>query len=134
MKNKIKFSKLSINESGKYLVEQKSFTVLYNLTKCLLAIFFTFSLLLFLLYLMGNFQNFMDKTQLMLLTMLSSISIFDCVLSFFGILENLFLVFFNNKKSKLLNIVSILLLIIILLLSIVFIVYSSVLSKISEGI
>ncbi len=76
------------------------FIFLGRLTRNSIFLLLLICLLLFVLYMIGNFQGFIDKSQLRILTFLSITSTFLCIMSVLGfILETVFL-FFREKKSS----------------------------------
>ncbi|MBN2553182.1 MAG: hypothetical protein JXB06_10455 [Spirochaetales bacterium] len=72
---------------------------LYWLVARVVVFFFIFALLLFLLYLLGNFQEFLDSTQIFLIQLLK-VSLLAEV--FFGLLY-LLLVFLMRRQRRLLG-------------------------------
>ena len=72
---------------------------LYWLVARVVVFFFIFALLLFLLYLLGNFQEFLDSTQIFLIQLLK-VSLLAEV--FFGLLY-LLLVFMMRRQRRLLG-------------------------------
>jgi hypothetical protein len=72
---------------------------LYWLVARVVVFFFIFSLLLFLLYLLGNFQEFLDSTQIFLIQLLK-VSLLTEV--FFGLLY-LLLVFLLRRQRRFLG-------------------------------
>ena len=75
------------------------YAILGKLTRNSIILVFLISLLLFALYLIGNFQAFTDSTQLRILRVLSVISSVLCILSFFGIVIEIVFVFMKNRKA-----------------------------------
>ena len=114
-----------------FFTESKSFLILYKLTKSLVSVLVIFSALLFCLYLIGNFQNFLDKSLLLILNVLSVSSIICCFLAFCGFLENIFFLFTHESKGK--CILSILIMLFCVCLNIFFISYSTVIRELSIG-
>jgi len=71
-------------------------SALYWLVARAVVFFFIFSLLLFLLYLLGNFQEFLDSTQILLIRLLKSSLLTEV---FFGSLY-LLLVFILRRQRR----------------------------------
>lgn len=112
--------------------KRNSFIFLYKLTKNIIKILFVFSLFLFLFYLLGNYQNFLDKSQLLILQILSITSIITGVLSIFGFLENLIFIFVEDNKLHIFF--SMIYMIIIIVVCSFFVVYSTTLKQLALGI
>ncbi|MCR4632229.1 MAG: hypothetical protein K5786_11420 [Treponema sp.] len=95
-------------------------------------IFVVFCILLTALYIIGNYQNFLDKTQEIILSLLSYVSIFSALLSFLLLIESIVKIF--TEKYKIRSIIYSFL----LLLSIIFCVSSTgiagIISYLSMGI
>lgn len=105
---------------------------LFRLTRTSVFILFFFCILLFLFYLMGNYQNFMDKTQLLILTVLGIVSVLEVVLSFLGLIEIVFFMIAN--KFRLNNIFSLLFLIAAFIISIIFVIYAVIIKRFATGV
>jgi len=103
-----------------------------KLTKNCVWLFFLFNLLLFALYVMGNFYNFLDKTQLLILNVLFVSSIFQSILSFILFIENMIYIFFTNLRIR--RVFTIIFSLISLVVGIVFIIYSSLVKELAIGI
>lgn len=73
-------------------------TFLFKLTWRTSLFLFLLLAVLFLFYLSGNYQNFLDSTQLFVLFLCSIICIFLFLFSAAGILESIFLFFSTMKK------------------------------------
>ena len=87
---------------------------------------------LFLLYFIGNYQAFVDKTQLLILNLLSFTSIVLCIMAVLSfVLEGVFL-FIQKKKAA--SLFTMLFFLFTLVLGIFFIAFSSVIHRISLGI
>ena len=86
---KFKYSKKLISNSLTY-----KFSLIICLT---LAIF---SLILGILYVVGNYQNFQDQTQQFILGVLSYVAIFNAILSFLLIVESIFKIILETKKLR----------------------------------
>ncbi|MCR4953395.1 MAG: hypothetical protein K6A43_04910 [Treponema sp.] len=105
---------------------------LFRLTRTSVFILFFFCVLLFLFYLMGNYQNFMDKTQLLILTVLGFSSVLEVVLSFLGLVEIIF--FMITNKFRVNNIFSLLFLILAFIISIIFVIYAVIIKRFATGV
>ncbi len=111
---------------------QNSAFWLFRLTRTSVFIMFFFCILLFLFYLIGNYQNFMDKTQLLILSALAFSSILEVVLSFLGIIEIIFFMIANKFSVK--NLFSLLFMLLSLIMSIIFVIYSVIIKRIATGV
>ena len=122
MTKKIKF---------KYRKKTFSNTVTYKLLMTLDIFFSTFCLKLIMLYVVGNYQNFLDKTQQIILKVLAISSIFTVLLSVFLIFETLLKII--TEKHKIKNFFNILYLFITFVFCVFCIVISSAINYISLG-
>lgn len=119
-------------KKNSFLFKTKTFLILYKLTKSLVAVLFLFIVLLFSFYLIGNYQNFLDKSLLLILNVLSIVSILCTFFSFCGLLENIFFMF--TKESKIKNLISILIMFFCIIISIFIEIYSTIIKEIAIGI
>ena len=107
-------------------------TLTYKVTMTINLIFVVFCFLLTALYVIGNYQDFQDKSQQIILFFLSYVSIFSTLLSVLLLVETMFKIF--TEKYKIKNIVNALLLV----LAIAFCVSSTgiagIISYLSTGI
>lgn len=109
-----------------------AFVFLERLTRNSIFLLLLICLLLFAFYLIGNFQGFIDKSQLIILRVLSVCSVGLCIMSVTGfILETIFL-FMKEKKAGLLF--SMLFFIFTFVTGFAFIVFSTVIRRIATGI
>lgn len=110
-------------------------SILVTLTKLLnnfISILFIFSIFTFLLYLIGNYQVFLDKTQLIILKVLLITSQTSLIMSIVGIIIMLIkFLLFKFSVKKLINILYYFLPIIT---STIFIIYSSLINQLYHGI
>lgn len=120
-KIKFKYSKKLISNSLTYKV--------YLILDLILTIF---SITLLTLYIIGNYQNFLDKTQAIILSILSYTSIFNGLLSIFLIIESFIKLF--TEKHKINTTLWLIYLFIATILSIVFSSASNIISYLSLGI
>lgn len=112
--------------------DNKYFIGLYRFTKSLIFISLSFEIIMFLLYLMGNYQSFLDKTQLLILKTLSINSIISFVICFSAIIEMIFLIILKDFKiSNLLRIIPVFL---VLIFNVIILAYSTIVIHLSEGI
>ncbi|MCR4579760.1 MAG: hypothetical protein K5681_05380 [Treponema sp.] len=95
-------------------------------------IFVVFCVLLTLLYIIGNYQNFQDSSQQIILFFLSYVSIFSTLLSTLLLIESIVKIFTEKYKVK--NIIYS----VLLLLAIIFCIFSTgiagIISYLSTGI
>ncbi|MCQ2573303.1 MAG: hypothetical protein MJ182_05360 [Treponema sp.] len=108
--------------------------LLFNLTKNMVALAGLFSLFLVLFFITGNFQNFQDSTQSMILSALGISSIFFAISSVIGIVESIVMFFIKEAVSVRGNILFLILMIICLVLSISFLSMSLILGVLTEGL
>ena len=122
MKNKITF---------KY--EKKvSNTLAYKLPMIITMALTLFCLLIVTLYIIGNYQNFLDESQNLLLSVLSYTSIFNMLLSIVLLSETIIKIVTEKYKFK--NIVNMVMLTFFIILSFIFLIVSNVVNFISMGI
>ena len=108
------------------------YTILGKLTRNSIILDFLICLLLFSLYLIGNFQSFTDRTQLRILLVLSIAAAALCILSFLGIVVEIVFVFMKGHKTP--AFFSILLYIFTLIIGGGLIGFSTVIRRIAIGI
>ena len=108
------------------------YAILGKLTRNSIILDFLICLLLFSLYLIGNFQYFTDRTQLRILLVLSITAAALCILSFLGIVVEVVFVFMKGRKSS--AFFSILLYIFTLIIGGGLIGFSTVIIRIAVGI
>ena len=108
------------------------FVFLSRLTRNCTFLLLFICVFLFLLYLIGNYQAFVDKTQLLILNLLSFTSIVLCIMAVLSfILETVFL-FIQKKKAA--SLFTMLFFLFTLVAGVFFIAFSSVIHRISLGI
>lgn len=115
----------------KYTKKIISNSLTYKLSISLDILLTVFSLLLITLYIIGNYQNFQDSTQIIILSTLSYISIFNILLSILLFVETLFKI--RTEKQKFKNILNIIYLILAILLGILFSSTSNIINYLSTG-
>ena len=108
------------------------YAILGKLTRNSILLDFLICLLLFSLYLIGNFQSFTDRTQLRILLVLSIAAAALCILSFLGIVVEIVFVFMKGRKTP--AFFSILLYIFTLIIGGGLIGFSTVIRRIAIGI
>ena len=108
------------------------YAILGKLIQNSIILDFLICLLLFSLYLIGNFQSFTDRTQLRILLVLSIAAAALCILSFLGIVVEIVFVFMKGRKTP--AFFSILLYIFTLIIGGGLIGFSTVIRRIAIGI
>lgn len=129
LQEKDKKNKTNISNNYFYF---KTITVFHKLIKNSVWVLFVFDIIIFLFYFFGNYFNYIDTTLNFLLKTLSVSSLILSLLSLIGIIENIVYMFVDKKYF--LRIISVLFMILTFCIGIVFILYSSVLLKLSFGI
>ena len=89
-------------------------------------------IILCLLYLIGNFQSFTDKTQLRILLVLSLSAAALVIMSFLGFILEIVFLFMKNRKTV--SIFSILFFIFTILMGCGFISFSTIIRRLAVGI
>lgn len=117
---------------NKFPVTKDFLSLLTRLTQQLIWVLFIFCILILLFYVMGNYQGFLDKNQLIILTVITISSVVMSFLSAIGIIENLVLLFISDKKPV--KILSIIFLLITLIIGVLLSIFSTVLQDLSKGI
>lgn len=116
----------------KYSKKLFSNTLTYKFSLTLNLAITAFCIILIALYVIGNYQNFQDENQEWLLSLLSFVSIFNCLFSIVLSVETVIKLF--TEKQKLKNILNI----VILTASAIFCFFctgtSNIVSYISGGI
>lgn len=115
----------------KYKKKAFSNTATYKLLMTLNIFFSFFCLTLIALYVIGNYQNFLDKTQQIILDVLAVSSIFTALLSIFLIFESLLKII--TEKNKIKNIINTFYLFVVLVFCIFCIVISIAINYVSLG-
>lgn len=103
----------------------------YRLMMILNLTFFSFTLIMLLLYIVGNYQQFLDLTQKIILTTLSYTSVFCLSMSVILAAETFIKIFTEKKKAK--NIINLLFLIAVIIISLIELVFSSTMNFVSQG-
>ena len=93
----------------KYSKKLFSNTLTYKFSMTLNLAITAFCIILIALYVIGNYQNFQDENQEWILTLLSFVSIFNCLFSIVLSVETSIKIFTEKQKIK--NIVNLLALI-----------------------
>ena len=123
MSNKIDF---------KYTKKLISNSLTYKLSLNFNLLLTIFSLLLITLYIIGNYQNFQDKSQQTILSVLSYVSVFNILLSFLLLVETIFKLATEKRKIK--SIINIIYLVFAMLLGLLFSGTANIISFISMGL
>ncbi len=125
---------LSNQENQKTSKKKRFFpySILGKLTRNSIILDFLICILLFSLYIIGNYQAFTDRTQLRILFVLSIAAIVLCILSFLGIVVEITFVFMKSRKTP--AFFSILLYIFTLIIGGGLIGFSTVIRRIAVGI
>lgn len=84
----------------KYSKKLISNNLTYKLSLIICLTLVIFSLILGILYVIGNYQNFQDQTQQFILGTLSYVAIFNAILAFLLIIESIFKLLLETKKLK----------------------------------
>lgn len=108
------------------------YKILYKLTNFFINVFFVFCIVLIILYIMGNYQNFLDKSQILLLTVLSVCSVSMTVMAIISLIENTVLIFLEKSKNN--QIKNILWDIFTLIFGIIILIFSIFVKQLSLGI
>ncbi len=108
------------------------YAILGKLTRNSIILDLLICLLFFSLYLIGNFQAFTDRAQLRILAVLSILAAVLCILSFFGIIEEIVFVFMKSRKTP--AFFSIIFFIFTLIIGGALIGFSTVIRRIALGI
>ncbi|OJF77733.1 MAG: hypothetical protein BKP49_01785 [Treponema sp. CETP13] len=74
----------------------------FRITNRIIGFMFSFSLILFLFYLAGNYQGFLAKNQIIILTVLSYVSVSLVFFCICGIVE-IFIFSYKEKNSTLMK-------------------------------
>lgn len=104
----------------------------YKVTMTINFIFVFFSILLTALYVIGNYQDFQDKSQQLILFFLSYVSIFSTLLSFLLLIESIVKIF--TEKYKIRHIIYSILLIFAMLFCISSTGLAGIINYLSEGV
>ena len=108
------------------------YVILAKLVRNSVILDFSICILLFALYMIGNFQAFTDATQLRILVVLSIASAVLNIISFLGIIAEIVFIFLKSRKSNV--VFSILLYIFSMIIGFGLIAFSTVIRRISVGI
>lgn len=107
-------------------------TMTYKFTMTINFIFVVFCILLTALYIIGNYQDFQDKSQQIILFFLSYVSIFSTLLSFLLLIETIVKIFTEKFKFK--NIINSILLLLAILFCISSTGIAGIINYLSTGI
>ena len=123
------------NQENQKAAKKKHFfpySILGKLTRNSIILDFLICILLFSLYIIGNFQSFTDRTQLRILFVLSIAAAVLCILSFLGIVVEITFVFMKSRKTP--AFFTILLFIFTLIIGAGLIGFATVIRRIAIGI
>lgn len=123
MAKKIKF---------KYSKKIISNSLTYKLSITLDIMLTVFIVVLITLYTIGNYQNFQDKSQQIILSMISYTSVFNALLSLTLSVETIIKLI--TEKRKVSNIFYLIYLILAIVISVGMIVFSNIISYLAMGI
>lgn len=123
MAKKIKF---------KYSKKLISNSLTYKLSITLDIMLTVFIVVLITLYTIGNYQNFQDKSQQIILSLLSYTSVFNALLSLTLSVETIIKLI--TEKRKVSNVFNLIYLILAIVISIGMIVFSNIISYLAMGI
>lgn len=116
----------------KYAKKTFSNTLTYKLTMILDFVLTIFCILLVTLYILGNYQDFLDNTQSTILIILSYTSVFTALLSICLTIETIIKLF--TEKKKLIHIFYLVYLIFTTIICTLFSGFSNIISYLSMGI
>ena len=91
-----------------------------------------FCLILVVLYIVGNYQSFQDKSQQIIITCISYTSIFNMLMSLILLIESVFKIF--TEKHKIKHILLVILLLITILFCFICMELSGIISYLSQGL
>lgn len=123
MAKKIKF---------KYSKKIISNSLTYKLSITLDIMLTVFIIVLITLYTIGNYQNFQDKSQQIVLSLLSYTSVFNTLLSLMLSVETIIKLI--TEKRKISNVFNLIYLILAIVISVGMIVFSNIISYLAMGI
>lgn len=123
MAKKIKF---------KYSKKLISNSLTYKLSITLDIMLTVFIVVLITLYTIGNYQNFQDKSQQIILSLLSYTSVFNALLSLTLSVETIIKLI--TEKRKVSNVFNLIYLILAIVISVGMIVFSNIISYLAMGI
>lgn len=109
-----------------------SYSIICRLNMSLCSYLMCSCVLFLIFFIVGNFQNFTDNSQLLLLSVLSVLSIMLTVSSFFGIVVNSVFLFLKVRIHH--RIICIIVFILMIIIAVVLLLFSSILKQLSTGI
>lgn len=116
----------------KYSKKIISNLIVYKVSMTVDFVFFLFEIILLLLYFIGNYQNFQDSSQQLILKVLFFSSIFTSIFSFLLLIESIIKIFSEKQKGK--SIINSIFLIISIIFSIFSMEFSNIIMYLSEGL
>ncbi len=111
--------------------ENKTESLIYKIVKLITVCLSIFNLLLLAFYIVGNYQNFQDSSQEIILTSLLYSSILNFLLSIPVIIENIFMIFTRQNIKG--GIISLILMILNMIFNLACVVISAVISFLASG-
>jgi len=123
-----------VTKKEKQTKKRRSFPIVFlsKLTRNSIFLILVICALLFVLYMIGNFQNFIDKSQLRIISVLSVTATGLCITSVIGLILELIFVFLKEKKTS--SYLSILFFVFSFAAGFALITFSAVIRRISTGI
>lgn len=109
-------------------------TLLFKLVKTLVSFMTLFCVILIILYISGNFQGFLDSTQLLILKVTSISAIFLGICAFLGILISISFIYGDKTTNKKRGILYIIGMFFLIIFSLVIITISTTLEYLSKGL
>lgn len=111
---------------------KKIFLLVFRLLNDFVSILFVFNLLLFAFYIVGNYQNFLEESQLLILFVLTISSIIMTLTAFITLIFNIITICIQKKKTV--KILLLFYLIFVILIGLIFIAYSIIIKKLAGGL
>jgi len=116
------------------MINPKRIRLFYRMTKTIVALPALFCLFILLFFITGNFQDFSDSTQSIILTTLGIASVFYAIVSFCSLIEGIVLLFFKDSLLLRQKIFFIIFMVFSLVLSISLVSMSLILGVLTEGL
>lgn len=113
-------------------INKDSFLILQSLTNTFMSIFLVFNILLLLLYITGNFQFFMNKTQNLILNIQLLTAISMCIMAIIGFISNIVFIIINKSIKK--RMLSFFYMLFCLVFGVILIIFSSTIMNLAVGI
>lgn len=116
----------------KYSKKLISNSLTYKLSMVIDLTLSFFSLIMVFLYVIGNYQDFQDQSQQLILEVLSYVAIFNTIFSIFLFIESIFKLILENRKIK--TIINMIFLLITVFFEMFCLEISTVISYLSKGL